>query len=27
MSVNGISPILAERIIAIRPYKTVDGLI
>ena len=27
MSINGIGPILAERIIASRPYKTVDGLI
>ncbi len=27
MSINGIGPILAERIIAKRPYKTVDGLI
>ena len=27
MSINGIGPVLAERIIAGRPYKTVDGLI
>jgi len=27
MSINGIGPILAERIIARRPYETVDGLI
>jgi competence ComEA-like helix-hairpin-helix protein len=27
ISINGIGPILAERIIARRPYKTVDGLI
>jgi competence ComEA-like helix-hairpin-helix protein len=27
MSINGIGTILAERIIARRPYKTIDGLI